>query len=68
MRILEIIGRMGPGAHELICHPGEEDEIDHEEGEAPHLRAHELVALTSKKVRRGFERRGVQLCRWRDLF
>ena len=68
VRILEILGRMGPGAHELICHPGEEDDVDTEPGEALHLRAHELVALTSHKVRRAFERRGVKLCRWRDLF
>ena len=68
VRILEVLGRMGPGAHELICHPGEEDDVDAEPGEAPHLRAHELVALTSHKVRRAFERRGVTLCRWRDLF
>jgi predicted glycoside hydrolase/deacetylase ChbG (UPF0249 family) len=68
VRILEILGRMGPGAHELICHPGEEDDVDAEPGESPHLRAHELLALTSFKVRRAFERRGVKLCRWRDLF
>jgi predicted glycoside hydrolase/deacetylase ChbG (UPF0249 family) len=67
VRILEVLGRMGPGLHELICHPGEEDEIDSEPGESPHLRAHELVALTSLKVRRAFERRGVRLCRWRDI-
>ena len=24
VRVLEIIGRLGPGTHELICHPGEE--------------------------------------------
>ena len=68
VRVLEILGRMGPGAHELICHPGEEDDVEAEPGESPHLRAHELVALTSHKVRRAFERRGVELCRWRDLF
>jgi predicted glycoside hydrolase/deacetylase ChbG (UPF0249 family) len=68
VRILEILGRMGPGAHELICHPGEEDDTESEPGEAPHLRAHELVALTSHKVRRAFERRSVKLCRWKDLF
>jgi predicted glycoside hydrolase/deacetylase ChbG (UPF0249 family) len=68
VRILEILGRMGPGPHELICHPGEEDETDAEPGEPSHLRAHELVALTSRKVRRGFEQRGIRLCRWRDLF
>jgi predicted glycoside hydrolase/deacetylase ChbG (UPF0249 family) len=67
VRILEVLGRMGPGLHELICHPGEEDEVDSEPGESPHLRAHELVALTSLKVRRAFERRGVRLCRWRDI-
>jgi predicted glycoside hydrolase/deacetylase ChbG (UPF0249 family) len=68
VRILELLGRMGPGAHELICHPGEEDDKEAEPGESPHLRAHELVALTSNKVRRAFERRGVKLCRWKDLF
>jgi predicted glycoside hydrolase/deacetylase ChbG (UPF0249 family) len=68
VRILEILGRLGPGAHELICHPGEEDDVEAEPGEPPHLRAHELVALTSHKVRRAFERRGVKLCRWADLF
>jgi predicted glycoside hydrolase/deacetylase ChbG (UPF0249 family) len=67
VRILEILGRMGAGPHELICHPGEEDDVDAEPGEEPHLRAHELVALTSHKVRRAFERRGVRLCRWQDL-
>jgi predicted glycoside hydrolase/deacetylase ChbG (UPF0249 family) len=68
VRILEMLGRMGPGAHELICHPGEEDDVEAEPGEVPHLRAHELLALTSYKVRRAFERRGVRLCRWTDLF
>jgi chitin disaccharide deacetylase len=68
VRILEVLGRMGPGAHELICHPGEEDDVDADPGESRHLRAHELVALTSHKVRRAFERRGVKLCRWKDLF
>jgi predicted glycoside hydrolase/deacetylase ChbG (UPF0249 family) len=68
VRVLEILGRMGPGAHELICHPGEEDDRESDDGESPHLRAHELVALTSIKVRRAFERRGVKLCRWKDLF
>jgi len=64
IRILEILGRFGPGAHELICHPGEEDEV----GDDRHHRVQELAALTSAKVRRALERRGVRLCRWRDLF
>ena len=39
VRVLEIIGRLGPGPHELICHPGEERTpfYDH---------AGELTALT----------------------
>jgi predicted glycoside hydrolase/deacetylase ChbG (UPF0249 family) len=64
VRILEILGRLGPGAHELICHPGEEDEIV----EPQHLRAQELRALTGAKVQRALELRGVTLCRWGDLF
>jgi hypothetical protein len=26
IRILEILGRLGPGSHEIICHPGEVDD------------------------------------------
>jgi predicted glycoside hydrolase/deacetylase ChbG (UPF0249 family) len=68
IRILEIVGRLGPGPHELICHPGEAPA----EGEPPDLsrryhRTAELASLTSAKVRRALERRGVTLCRWGDL-
>jgi predicted glycoside hydrolase/deacetylase ChbG (UPF0249 family) len=61
VRVLEIIGRLGPGTHELICHPGEERTpfYDH---------AGELTALTSAKVRRAIGQRGISLCRWGDLF
>jgi predicted glycoside hydrolase/deacetylase ChbG (UPF0249 family) len=61
VRVLEIIGRLGPGLHELICHPGEERTpfYDH---------AGELTALTSAKVRRAIGQRGISLCRWGDLF
>jgi predicted glycoside hydrolase/deacetylase ChbG (UPF0249 family) len=61
VRVLEIIGRLGPGTHELICHPGEERTpfYDH---------AGELTALTSAKVRRALGQRGISLCRWGDLF
>jgi predicted glycoside hydrolase/deacetylase ChbG (UPF0249 family) len=71
VRILEILGRMGPGANELICHPGELDDADDAHagaGEQPHHRARELAALTSDKVRRALERRRIELCRWSDLF
>jgi len=69
IRILEIVGRLGPGPHELICHPGEAPA----EGETPetsmrYQRTAELASLTSAKVRRAVDRRQVQLCRWGDLF
>jgi chitin disaccharide deacetylase len=68
IRILEILGRMGPGAHELICHPGElDDDAAAAAGESPHHRARELAALTSDRLRQAIERRGVTLCRWKDL-
>lgn len=56
VRILEIIGRLAPGAHELLCHPG---------GPGG---AGELAALESAKVRTGLAARGIVLCRWQDLF
>jgi predicted glycoside hydrolase/deacetylase ChbG (UPF0249 family) len=67
IRILEIIGRFGPGLHEIICHPGEEDAAA---GESPprYQRTAELASLTSAKVRRALTQRNVSLCRWGDLF
>jgi predicted glycoside hydrolase/deacetylase ChbG (UPF0249 family) len=66
IRILEIVGRLDPGIHELICHPGER------EGPAPGRGApdpaRELRALTSPLVREALHSRGVELCRWADLF
>jgi predicted glycoside hydrolase/deacetylase ChbG (UPF0249 family) len=64
IRILEIIGRLGPGVHELICHPGESNEV----GDTRHDRPREMTALTSTKVRSALERQGITLCRWQDLF
>jgi predicted glycoside hydrolase/deacetylase ChbG (UPF0249 family) len=69
IRILEIVGRLGPGPHELICHPGEAPAA----GEAPeasvrYQRTAELASLTSAKVQRALERRNVRLCRWGELF
>jgi predicted glycoside hydrolase/deacetylase ChbG (UPF0249 family) len=69
IRILEIVGRLGPGPHELICHPGEAPG----QGEAPeasarYQRTAELASLTSAKVRRALEQRNVRLCRWGELF
>ena len=61
IRVLEIIGRLGPGTHELICHPGEEPSPGYDH-------VGELVALSSPKVIRALGRRGIRLCRWGDLF
>ena len=56
IRIMEILGRLGPGIHELICAPRESDENS------------DLGALLSPRVRDGLTRRGIVLCRWADLF
>ena len=56
VRILEIIGRLGPGAHELLCHPG---------GPGGDREAN---ALASAKIKPAIDERGIVLCRWRDLF
>lgn len=56
VRILEIIGRLAPGSHELLAHPaaaGGESEVE---------------ALTSPRARTAVERRGIVLSRWSDLF
>ena len=59
IRIMEILGRLDPGIHELICAPRESDDL---------LDRGELTALLSPRVRDGLTRRGIVLCRWADLF
>lgn len=56
VRILEIIGQLAPGSHELIAHPG-----------APSGDG-EVAALTSPRTRTAVESRGIVLSTWRDLF
>jgi predicted glycoside hydrolase/deacetylase ChbG (UPF0249 family) len=69
IRILEIVGRLGPGPHELICHPGEAADEGDTRGQSPRYhRTAELASLTSAKVRRALEQRQITLCRWGDLF
>jgi predicted glycoside hydrolase/deacetylase ChbG (UPF0249 family) len=71
VRILEIVGRLGPGSHELICHPGEEDDESPLLGVFPSSRYHrarELKALTSPIMRHALDQRRIRLCRWSDLF
>jgi predicted glycoside hydrolase/deacetylase ChbG (UPF0249 family) len=71
VRILEIIGRLGPGGHELLCHPAEAAPGETLPPPAPPLwsdPARELGALTSPLVRHALDGRGVDLVRWADLF
>lgn len=67
VRILEIIGRLDPGPHELICHPSDEDDARPAGAEGRYHRVAELRALCSPKVRSALQRRSVTLCRWADL-
>ena len=62
IRILEILGRMGPGSHEIVCQP----ELD-SASDKPPLRS-EVSALASTRVREALTRRHIELCRWSDLF
>jgi predicted glycoside hydrolase/deacetylase ChbG (UPF0249 family) len=69
VRILEILGRLGPGSHELICHPLEPRNLAPiKPGPPPLDPARELRALCSPLVRQAAASRGVTLCRWSDLF
>jgi predicted glycoside hydrolase/deacetylase ChbG (UPF0249 family) len=61
IRLLEFIGRLGPGSHELLCAP------ELEETAVPPPRS-EASALCSPRVRESLRRRAIELCRWGDLF
>jgi predicted glycoside hydrolase/deacetylase ChbG (UPF0249 family) len=62
IRILEVLGRLGSGSHELICQP----DLDPSSQESP--KRSEIKALTSTRVREALTRRHIDLCRWSDLF
>jgi chitin disaccharide deacetylase len=65
IRILEIIGRLGPGGHELICHPAARDDRPQRGAPDP---AREMRALTAPLVKEALAARQIVLCRWADLF
>ena len=65
IRILEILGRLGPGGHELICQPDLDPATQEPPGSA---RRGEVAALTSARVREALASRHIELCRWSDLF
>jgi len=62
IRILEILGRLGSGSHELICQP----DLD-PSAQRPPERS-EATALASTRVREALISRHIELCRWSDLF
>ena len=62
IRILEILGRLGPGSHEIICQP----DLDFSSQETPWRG--EVAALSSVRVRLALASRHIELCRWLDLF
>jgi predicted glycoside hydrolase/deacetylase ChbG (UPF0249 family) len=70
MRLLEILGRLGPGIHELICHPGETaEECLAISGRVQRFdKPGELAALTSQVIREAVSTRNIALCRFDDLF
>jgi predicted glycoside hydrolase/deacetylase ChbG (UPF0249 family) len=66
VRVLEILGRLGPGGHELICQPDAAPDVNDDAHNAPSRS--EVAALTSLRVREAIQRRNIELCRWSDLF
>lgn len=62
VRILEILGRLGAGSHELICHPDLTGDL------ASTPRDSEAFALGSARVRSVLLDRQIELVRWADLF
>jgi len=70
MRMLEILGRMGPGVHELICHPGTvpQESLTLSGNRQVFERRMELEMLCDPQTKSWMEERGVELCRFKDVF
>lgn len=70
MRLLEILGRMGPGVHELICHPGTEPQegLTISGKRQRFERRMELEMLCDPQTKAWLQERGVELCRFKDVF
>lgn len=60
-RLLTIVGRLGPGTWEVMCHPAAADEAD------GYGRAGELEALTAPEVRAAVEEAGIRLVNYAAL-
>jgi len=65
--LLGILERLGPGTHELACHPGARDESVPEDPAWRYRWTAELGALTSPEARERVERRGISLIRFSEL-
>jgi hypothetical protein len=69
IRILETIGRMGAGTHELICNPSRHPGFSPSGSSLGQAAASpDLSALRTARVRTAVEQREIVLCRWRDLY
>ncbi len=73
IRILETIGRMGAGAHELICNPSRHPSASASASAASSglgqaAASPDLSALRTARVRTAVVQREIVLCRWRDLY
>jgi len=70
MRMLEILGRMGPGIHELICHPGTvpQESLTLSGRRQVFERRMELEMLCDPQTKSWLKERGVELCRFKDVF
>lgn len=62
IRLLEILGRLGPGCHEVLCRPNLDPTLP---AVAPET---EVAALCSTRVRDAIDCRDIELCRWSDLY
>lgn len=70
LRLLEVLGRMGPGVHELICHPGlaPTKTLTLSGQRRVFERRLELETLCDPQVRVWLQQRQIVLCRFKDVF
>lgn len=66
-RLLRLVERLGPGDHEIVCHPGMDPGVVPQEPGWRYGWELELAAVTSGRVRQAIEARGITLCTYADL-
>lgn len=67
-RLLDLLGSLEDGDHELMCHPGEEPGTVPEDPTWRYGWTAELAALCSPRVRELVRSRGIRLCTYREIF